>query len=53
MTRVTARFRPGGVKEGSIRIDLKFGSFKVDRQKVHDWESEWFPERAKGREDRP
>ena len=52
-TRLSARLRPGGVKEASVRVDLRFGSFSADRQKVHDWESEWFPERAQGREERP
>jgi len=52
-TKLTCRFRPGNVKEASIRIEMKFGGFDADRQKVHDWESEWFPERAQGREDRP
>jgi hypothetical protein len=41
------------VQETSIRIEMKFGGFDADRQKVNDWESEWFPERAHGREDRP
>ncbi len=52
-TKLTCRFRPGNVQEVSIRIEMKFGAFDADRQKVHDWESEWFPERAHGREDRP
>ena len=52
-TRLSARFRPGNVKDVSVRVDVKFGSFDADRQTVHDWESEWFPERTKGREDRP
>ena len=52
-TRVGVRFRPGNVQEGTVRVEMKFGAYDADRQKVHDWESEWFPERAKGVVDRP
>ncbi|MCX5795676.1 MAG: hypothetical protein NTY77_09300 [Elusimicrobia bacterium] len=52
-TKLTCRFRPGNVREFGIRIEMKFRGFDAEQQKVHDWESEWFPERAHGREDRP
>ena len=52
-TRLGARFRPGNVQEATVRVEMKFGSFDAERRKVHDWESEWFPERAQGRVDRP
>ncbi len=51
--RVGVRFRPGNVKEFTVRAEMKFGSFDQDRKIIHDWESEWFPERVHGREDRP
>jgi hypothetical protein len=52
-TKLTCRFRPGNVKEYTIRIEMKFGGFDAERKKVHNWESEWFPERVYGKEDRP
>ncbi len=52
-TKLACRFRPGNVQEASIRIEMKFRGYDADRRKVHDWESEWYPERAQGREDRP
>ncbi|MBI5239210.1 MAG: LPS assembly protein LptD [Elusimicrobia bacterium] len=52
-TKLACRFRPGNVKEVSVRIEMKFGGYDSERQKVHDWESEWFPERRQGREERP
>lgn len=52
-TKLACRFRPGNVKEVNIRIEMKFGGYDAERQKVHDWESEWFPERRHGREERP
>ena len=45
-TKLAARFRPGGVGEASIRIDLKFGTFDPKGAPHRDWEAEWFPERA-------
>jgi len=51
--RFGCRFRPGNVKEATVRVDIKLGSFEAEHQKAHDWESEWFPERAYGKEDRP
>lgn len=53
-TSARVRFRPGGVKEASIRIELKLPSFHKEEARRKDWESEWFPERAKqGAEGRP
>jgi hypothetical protein len=52
-TRVGCRFRPGNVKEATVYAQMKFGNFNEEKQKVHDWESEWFPERAHGDVDRP
>lgn len=52
-TRVTGRFRPGGVGEASIRIDLKFGAADPKNAPRRDWESELFPERATQDELRP
>jgi hypothetical protein len=52
-SRLGGRLRPGGVKEITARVEMRLGTFNADRQKVRDWESEWFPERAHGREDRP
>ena len=52
--RLMVRFRPGGVREGTVRIDLKFGKGVSKTAAQHrDWESEWFPERAAGVHDRP
>ena len=51
--RASVRLRPGNVEEFTVRAEMKYGSFDQDRQIVHDWESEWFPERVHGREDRP
>ncbi|MBI5246449.1 MAG: hypothetical protein HY923_04660 [Elusimicrobia bacterium] len=45
-TKVAGRFRPGGVGEASIRIDLKFGAFDPKNAPRRDWETELFPERA-------
>ncbi|MDX6769987.1 MAG: hypothetical protein SF051_10675 [Elusimicrobiota bacterium] len=52
-TKVAGRFRPGGVGEASIRIDLKFGSADPKSAPRRDWESELFPERATRDELRP
>jgi hypothetical protein len=52
-TRVTGRFRPGGVGEASIRIDLKFGTTDPKAAPRRDWETELFPERATLDEQRP
>ncbi|MEK7859652.1 MAG: hypothetical protein AAB320_10995 [Elusimicrobiota bacterium] len=50
--RLSARFRPGGVKEVAIRLDIKLGSFSKEKARARDWESEWFPERKAGFEER-
>jgi hypothetical protein len=52
-TRVTGRFRPGGVGEASIRVDLKFGTTDPKAAPRRDWETELFPERATNDEQRP
>lgn len=51
--RALMRFRPGGVREIFVRLDMKLGSLERDRAPRRDWEAEWFPERQKGIEDRP
>jgi hypothetical protein len=45
-TKIAGRFRPGGVGEASIRIDLKFGAIDPKQAPRRNWEAEWFPERA-------
>ncbi|UPT73326.1 MAG: hypothetical protein M0D55_15810 [Elusimicrobiota bacterium] len=45
-TKVAGRFRPGGVGEASIRVDLKFGAFDPKNAPRKDWETELFPDRA-------
>ncbi len=52
-TKVSGRFRPGGVGEASIRIDLKFGTTDPKAAPRRDWESELLPERATNDEQRP
>lgn len=53
-TRALMRLRPGGVREFSFRINLRFGpGSSRDTLPRRDWESEWFPERATGASDRP
>lgn len=52
-TKVSGRFRPGGVGEASIRIDLKFGTTDPKAAPRRDWESELFPERADSDLQRP
>ena len=52
--RLLFRFRPGGVREGTVRFELRFGKGKSKSDAPRrDWESEWFPERAAGVHDRP
>ncbi len=51
--RALVRFRPGGVREFFIRIDMTLPSLIKDPVIHRDWEAEWFPEREKGLEDRP
>lgn len=45
-TKIAGRFRPGGVGEASIRVDLKFGAFDPKNAPRKDWETELFPDRA-------
>lgn len=52
-TRAMIRFRPGGVKEVTFRIDLRLGSLDKAAAKRRDWEAEWFPERRSELTDRP
>ncbi len=52
-TKIAGRFRPGGVGEASIRIDLKFGEIDPKNAPRRDWETELFPERAKQDDLRP
>lgn len=52
-TKVAGRFRPGGVGEATVRIDLKFGSADPKAAPRRDWETELFPERAVNGETRP
>lgn len=55
-TRAMVRFRPGGVREFTARVELRFGpGDEKTRTPVgrRDWESEWFPERSNGAHDRP
>lgn len=42
-TRALVRFRPGGVKEGHIRIELRYKRWFKRRKKRKNWEDEWFP----------
>lgn len=46
-TKLMFRFRPGGVKEATARIELRFGAAgRKDAPPRRDWEAEWYPERA-------
>jgi LPS-assembly protein len=47
------RFRPGGVREITFKIDIKFGSMDKSSAQQRDWESEWFPERTSELTGRP
>jgi len=51
-TRAQLVFRPG-VRSYAVLVEFKFEAMSTRVQERHDWESEWFPERAQGREDRP
>lgn len=55
LTRVMVRFRSGGVREVTFRIDMKLpGKEATQTTAPHrDWESEWYPERATGTVDTP
>lgn len=50
-TRGLVRFRPGGVKEFLIRIDLRTGRLPERRVERKDWEKEWFPWRGENKSD--
>lgn len=50
-TRLLVRFRPGGVKEFLVRVDLMTGRLPERRIERKDWEKEWFPWRAKDKSD--
>ena len=52
-TKLLGRVRTGGIKEITIRIDMRFGATDPTRAKRRDWEAEWFPERAGSDEFRP
>ena len=52
-TKIGGRFRPGGVAEASVRVDLKFGAFDPKQAPRRDWEAEWFPDRARSDDLRP
>ena len=52
-TSAQMRFRTGGVREVSVRAELKLGAVSADAARRRDWESEWFPERKSGVEERP
>ena len=54
VTKVLFRARPGGVGEVTGQVEFKFGDPDPKHAPRRDWESEWFPERAKqGDELRP
>jgi len=42
-TKALIRFRPGGVSEGHIRIELRYDRKVERRVEKKDWEEEWFP----------
>ena len=46
-TKVIGRVRPGGVGEITGNVELRFGSADKKPIEHRDWESEWFPGRAK------
>lgn len=52
-TKLTGRVRTGGIKEITVRIDMKFGSTNPKQAPRRDWESEWFPERTASGDYRP
>lgn len=45
-TKVLGRIRPGGVRELTFNVELRFGSANARQAPRRDWESEWFPGRA-------
>jgi hypothetical protein len=50
-TKLGYRARPGGVGEATVRVDFKFGTTNPNQAPHRDWESEWFPERARASND--
>lgn len=50
-TKLGYRARPGGVGEATVRVDFKFGTTNPSQAPHRDWESEWFPERARSSDD--
>ena len=50
-TKILARFRPGGVAEVQLRIELLTGRPAILRKAAKKWEEEWYPWREKN-EDR-
>ena len=50
-TKLGYRARPGGVGEETVRVDFKFGTTNPSQAPHRDWESEWFPERARSSDD--
>lgn len=50
-TRALLRFRPGGVKEFLLRVDLMTARSPERRTERKDWEREWFPWRGKDKSD--
>ena len=50
-TKVVARTRPGGFGEVTATAELRFGGTDGKKIEHRDWESEWFPGRAKDTED--
>lgn len=53
-TKIVARVRPKGFLDVTARVEFKFGTTDPKLAPHRDWESEWFPGRAKdGNELRP
>lgn len=50
-TKIVARVRPHGFLDVTIRVEFKFGSTDPKQAPRRDWESEWFPGRAKASND--
>ena len=50
-TKIMVRIRPGGVGEIRAYVQFKFGPTDPKLAPHRDWESEWFPGRAKETDD--
>ncbi len=50
-TKILARVRPHGFLDITARVEFKFGSTDPKQAPHRDWESEWFPGRAKDGDD--